>query len=117
MTGQPTPEQRQLEAGRLDARRRLAALEREFDGIVESASQSGIDDEHDPEGATIAFERQHVMALIDQAHDHLAEIEAALSRLSEGTYGTCERCGEPIGTDRLTARPVALTCIRCAARK
>jgi DnaK suppressor protein len=97
--------------------RRLAALEREHSGIVESAGQSNADDEHDPEGATIAFERQHLSALIGQAREHLAEIEAAMGRLDDGRYGTCSGCGQPIGAPRLAARPTAATCIRCAAAR
>ena len=42
--------------------------------------------------------------------------EAALHRLETGTYGICERCGQPIGDERLAARPAAVTCIRCAAK-
>ena len=45
----------------------IAALEREFAGIAEAASAGGTDDEHDPEGATLAFERQHTAALLEQA--------------------------------------------------
>jgi RNA polymerase-binding protein DksA len=97
--------------------RRLAALEREHSGIVESAGQSNGDDEHDPEGATIAFERQHLIALISQAREHLAEIEAALRRLDDGSYGSCSRCGRPIGAPRLEARPSAATCIGCASAR
>jgi DnaK suppressor protein len=92
---------------------RIRALSRDFDGIV--GSSGATDDEHDPEGATNAFERQHVAALIDQAQRHLADIDAALSRLERGSYGTCEGCGQPIGAERLIARPAARTCIRCAA--
>ncbi|HEX9031583.1 MAG TPA: TraR/DksA C4-type zinc finger protein [Streptosporangiaceae bacterium] len=105
-----------LLAGRQEAGQRLAALEREFAGIVESAGQANTDDEHDPEGATIAFERQHVAALIGQAGERLAEIDAALGRLDDGSYGSCQRCGEAIGAERLAARPSAATCVRCAAR-
>jgi DnaK suppressor protein len=94
--------------------RRLAALQREYGGIVESADQSGTDDEHDPEGATLAFERQHLAALIDQARDQLTEIDAALGRLAGGSYGRCERCGQPIRAGRLEARPTARTCVGCA---
>jgi DnaK suppressor protein len=97
--------------------RRLAALEREHSGIVEAAGQSNADDEHDPEGATIAFERQHLIALIGQAREHLAEVEAAFRRLDDGSYGSCSRCGQPIGAPRLTARPTAATCIGCAAAR
>jgi RNA polymerase-binding transcription factor DksA len=94
---------------------RVAALEREFAGLAEAASSAGTDDEHDPEGASLAFERQHAAALLAAAREQLAAIEAALRRLEAGRYGLCERCGQPIGPGRLTARPAALTCIRCAA--
>jgi RNA polymerase-binding transcription factor DksA len=97
------------------ARERLTQLEREFAGIVDASGAAGTDDEHDPEGATIAFERQHVAALASQAREHLAEIDAALAKLRAGRYGLCNDCGQPIGTDRLAARPAALTCVRCAA--
>ena len=95
-------------------RERAAALEREFAGLAEAASSAGTDDEHDPEGATLAFERQHAAALLEAAREQLVAIDAALGRLEAGRYGGCERCGQPIGADRLAARPTALTCIRCA---
>ena len=97
------------------ARQRVAALEREFAGLAEAASSAGTDDEHDPEGATLAFERQHTAALLEAAREQVAAVDAALRRLAAGRYGGCERCGQPIGEDRLTARATALTCIRCAA--
>ena len=100
-----------LAAGRASAEATLRALTRDFDGIVGSSAG---DDEHDPEGATNAFERQHVAALIDQARRRLADTDAALERLDAASFGTCERCGRPIGEDRLAARPTARTCISCA---
>jgi DnaK suppressor protein len=105
-----------LAADRADTVRRLTGLEREFWGIIESGS-AGADDEHDPEGATIAFERQHVAALLSGAREHLAQIDAAMLRLAEGTYGRCENCGQLIGAARLAARPVTTTCIDCASRR
>jgi DnaK suppressor protein len=96
---------------------RIAALEREFAAIAESASAGGTDDEHDPEGATLAFERQHAAALLEQAREQVAAVDAALARLAAGRYGVCDRCGQPIGDDRLAARPAAETCVRCAARR
>ena len=105
-----------LLAERERALRRVAALEGDFDGIVEAAGSGGTDDEHDPEGATLAFERQHVATLLGEARKRIAEIDAALSRLEAGRYGVCVRCGQPIGEDRLAARPAVPTCIRCAAK-
>ena len=108
------PQRDLLLAGRARARERVAALEREFAGLAEAASAAGADDEHDPEGATLAFERQHAAALLEAAREQVAAAEAALRRLDEGRYGVCERCGQPIGAERLAARPAAVTCVRCA---
>jgi RNA polymerase-binding transcription factor DksA len=103
-----------LEEQRRRARERVAALEREFAGLAEAASAAGTDDEHDPEGATLAFERQHAAALLEAAREQVAAVDDALRRLAEGRYGVCERCGQPIGAERLAARPSAVTCVRCA---
>ena len=104
-----------LMAERAQAVRRAAALEREFAQLAEAATAGGTDDEHDPEGATLAFERQHTAALLDQAREQVAVIDTALGRLADGRYGRCDRCGQPIGEERLAARPAAVTCVRCAA--
>jgi DnaK suppressor protein len=105
-----------LAAERAGILQRLSGMEREFAGIIESGS-AGADDEHDPEGATIAFERQHAAALLSQMRQHLAQIDAAMARLAEGSYGTCENCGQQIGAARLAARPVTTTCISCATHR
>ena len=105
---------RVLAAERAAVLERMGRLELELSGIIQ-AGAAGADDEHDPEGATLAFERQHTAALLTQARQHLAAIEEATRRLAEGTYGSCAACGEPIGAARLAARPVATTCIRCAS--
>jgi DnaK suppressor protein len=104
-----------LAAGRQETLERITAVSREFDGIVESSAGVATDDEHDPEGATIAFERAQLAALLDQARQHLAELDAAQDRLRQGRYGRCERCGRPIAAARLAARPAARTCITCAS--
>ncbi|HEY3734839.1 MAG TPA: TraR/DksA C4-type zinc finger protein [Streptosporangiaceae bacterium] len=106
-----------LVAIRADTAERLTGLEREFRALIESSSVAGLDDEHDPEGATIAFEREHAAALLAQARDHLAQVDAAMLRLAEGRYGRCETCGQPIGAERLAARPVTTTCIACVSRR
>ena len=102
-----------LEAVRHQTLQRLARLTGDFDGVVAASRDSNADDEHDPEGATIAVERSQLAALLRQAQDQLAEIDAAFGRLDAGTYGACENCRQPISTDRLDARPAARTCIEC----
>ncbi|TQN42260.1 TraR/DksA family transcriptional regulator [Blastococcus colisei] len=103
-----------LAGERAAALARIEALTREFDGVVAASRASNADDEHDPEGATIAFERQQVVALLDQARRRLADVEAALARRKAGGYGMCEGCARPIAAERLAARPAARTCIDCA---
>jgi DnaK suppressor protein len=103
-----------LDDERATTRAQIAALTAELADIVASTQLVATDDEHDPEGATIAFERARVEALLDQARDHLAAIDGAERRLAAGRYGICERCGQAIAPARLDARPTAATCIRCA---
>jgi len=103
-----------LEDERRRTTERLAALRGDYRGFVEASKDSNADDEHDPEGATIAFERSQVGALVRQAEEHLTEIDAALARVEEGTYGTCAGCGQQIAPERLEVRPTAATCVACA---
>jgi DnaK suppressor protein len=104
-----------LEVERQEAVRRLSTLTGDFDEVVAASREANADDEHDPEGATIAFERSQVAALVLQVQRHLAEVDAAIERLADGTYGICERCGQPIAKARLEARLTARTCIGCAS--
>jgi DnaK suppressor protein len=110
------PAKSRLNTDRDQTRQRVAELQRDFTAIVTSASDgaAGGDDEHDPEGATVAFERQHVAALLAQANEHLRAIDAAQSKIDSGIYEICDICGEGIGAERLAARPAALICVRCA---
>src|SRR3954464_8018364 len=104
----------ELAAARAATLRRIEALSGDVDAVIEAASDVATDDEHDPEGATIAFERARVGALLEQARVHLDDIDDALRRIDDGHYGGCEICREPIGSERLGPRPGARTCIRCA---
>jgi DnaK suppressor protein len=90
------------------------ALHNDFDSIVEASTSSNADDEHDPEGATVAFERAQVIALLAQSRSRLDDIDRAVQRCDRGSYGICEGCGEAIPAERLDARPAARTCLRCA---
>lgn len=93
---------------------RIDELTADMDAMVEASRDSNADDEHDPEGQTIAFERSQLAAVTAQIREHLSEIDAALERVADGTYGVCEVGGEPIPVARLEARPTARTCIRHA---
>jgi DnaK suppressor protein len=104
-------------AERVAAAGRAEALRRDVEAIVESAKGGATDDEHDVEGATVAFERAQAMALLEETRTQIETLDQALARLAAGTYGRCESCGEPIAPERLAARPAATTCIRCASRR
>ena len=108
----PDPRARLLDEHRR-AQTRLTRLAGDYAGMVEASRDSNADDEHDPEGATIAFERSQVGSLARRTKEHLAEVALALDRVEAGTYGVCERCGSAIAAARLDARPVARTCVRC----
>jgi RNA polymerase-binding transcription factor DksA len=102
-----------LEAGSAHVRE----LERQLAEVVAASRDSNADDEHDPEGATIAFERQQVVALLTAARTAREDLLRAIERVRDGTYGRCDRCGGPVGAARLQARPTARTCIACAGRR
>ncbi|MEP7178017.1 MAG: TraR/DksA family transcriptional regulator [Pseudonocardiales bacterium] len=108
---------RALHALRGQAQRSISALSGDLQSVVQASADTNADDEHDPEGSTIAFERAQVRALLDSARDNLVEIDAALARIAAGSYGRCEACGAPIGRERLQARPAARLCVSCAATR
>jgi DnaK suppressor protein len=101
---------RDLEQARAAALAQSAALSALHAEIVAASEGSNADDEHDPEGATIAFERQQVRAVLELAWASLAQIEEAA-----GLDDRCQQCGRPIGAERLAARPSAARCITCAS--
>ncbi|MCR6485030.1 TraR/DksA C4-type zinc finger protein [Amycolatopsis sp. OK19-0408] len=106
-----------IETARAETARLAAVLTRQRDEIVAASEFSNADDEHDPEGATIAFEREQVQALLRQAQDELAALDAAAARVRAGVYEVCERCGGPIADARLAALPATRICIACANRR
>jgi DnaK suppressor protein len=99
---------------RADAAHRIDFLTARLADIVEGSHLSTDDDEHDPEGSTVAFERAQTASLLDDARRDLDELAAAERRLDAGTYGVCEKCGRPINTERLDVLPAARRCIDCA---
>ena len=106
---------RRLEDDLASTQRLIVDLESDLEAIAESTALSP-DDEHDPEGATVGFERARVASLLDQTRRSLMDIESALLRVEGGSYGVCDRCAAPIAAERLEALPTTALCIECAAR-
>ena len=101
------------ERGRVEDQ--ITNLQRSFDGIVDAAELTSTDDEHDPEGATIAYERAQVSALLDQAREDLVALDAAVGRVDDGTADLRATCGGSITLERLLALPGVTTCVGCAS--
>ncbi|MFI5842107.1 TraR/DksA family transcriptional regulator [Catenuloplanes sp. NPDC051500] len=99
---------------RASAEAGAVTLAQDLEALFTASRDSNADDEHDPEGTTIGFERAQLTALLAAARERIAEVDDALHRVDAGTYGVCERCGRPIAPDRLAARPFARRCIACA---
>src|SRR5438045_4050954 len=67
--------------------------------------------QHSADVASETFEREKDFSILEQVEAELADVDRALRRLDDGTYGTCEACGDPIGDDRLEALPAARFCV------
>jgi DnaK suppressor protein len=97
----------------LDERRRVT----ESIEHLHSENSGSLADEDPSTGladtATTTLDRELDYSLEENAGRVLQEIDAALARIEEGTFGTCERCGEPIAEERLEAMPYATKCIDC----
>lgn len=99
----------------MDAR---TALERERERLVAELAETIVAPGQMTYGSQAAaasqvFDQQRDLALRDRAEHHLALVDAALARLLAGTYGPCQRCGQPIPAERLEALPWAAYCIAC----
>ncbi|MDO8733234.1 MAG: TraR/DksA C4-type zinc finger protein [Actinomycetota bacterium] len=90
---------------------RLATMIKSLESLFAASVDSNADDEHDPEGQTIAYERAQLSALIRAARLQMSAIETATARVEKGTYGICDVCLEQIPGARLEARPTAQTCV------
>jgi DnaK suppressor protein len=88
-------------------------LEADLHAVFEASQDSNADDEHDPEGSTIAYERAQLTAILAARRRRLAELDEALARLDLGAYGFCDRCSRPIPAARLAIRPFARACVTC----
>ncbi|WP_159501931.1 TraR/DksA C4-type zinc finger protein [Microbacterium sp. 18062] len=105
-----------LTALRAQAVRDALARREAVGGVIAARGDpAGADDEHDPEGATLSTEWSRLEGLRLGALREIEEIDAALARIADGSYGVCIRCGRPIPIERMRARPTAVTCVPCAS--
>jgi YteA family regulatory protein len=81
--------------------------------MSEETGEDSVYDNHLADTATETYDRELDYTLEENSEHVLAEIDAALQRIEDGTYGTCTNCGKPIPQERLEARPYATLCIDC----
>lgn len=77
----------------------------------EELAELSDNDQHPADTGTETFEREKDLSLLDSLERELRDLEAALERIDDGSYGTCEACGEQIDVARLEARPAARFCV------
>ena len=69
------------------------------------------------DSAQSTAERNKVLAVIERLRENLHDVNVALGKIEKGTYGVCERCGEPISPERLEAIPYARLCMKCKQKE
>ena len=104
-----------LETRRIELLEQLATASRDLDALRAARADDNADDEHDPEGSTLSSDWSRLIGLQDAARAQLDDVERAVQRAHDGTYGICVSCGRPIPVARLEARPAADRCIDCAS--
>ena len=98
-------------------------LEQERDSLRAQLSELGVGAngvDYDPnfaDSSQVTAERGEAEALAATLLDTLAEVEHAIAKLPDASYGQCESCGKPIGAARLEAKPAARYCIDCASKR
>jgi DnaK suppressor protein len=105
----------ELEAEVAGLRADISRAESQIAERLSDAVGDAGDDQADAGAKT--FEREHELAMTQNARDLLAQNEQALARIDAGTYGVCESCGQPIGKARLQAFPRATLCVSCKQRE
>ena len=98
-----------------------AVLSAERERVTNELAAMGVDrgtyDEGFADSGQVTAERGEVDALVGSLRDTLSDIDEALTKLDDGTYGICENCSRPIGEPRLEAMPAARLCIACASAR
>lgn len=103
-----------LEEERITYLHQAESLQAEADSLTEDREPGDVQfDEESGEGDTLAVERERDLALSAQARSAIEEIDVAIAKIYDGSYGTCAKCGKPIPKERLRALPHAALCVQC----
>lgn len=99
-----------------EERTRLEEVRSGFDGLNDESERESLSelsgaDQHQADVGSETFEREKDLSILEQVEAELTDVARALERINDGTYGTCEACGKPIGDERLEAVPAARFCL------
>lgn len=110
----------------LDNARKVLLEER--DKLVKQLAELGSDENGDlstdldfgegfADAAAVTSERTEVLGIVETLKNQLDDVDEAVTKLDDGTYGTCHSCGMQIGAARMEARPFSLYCVDCKTRR
>jgi RNA polymerase-binding protein DksA len=107
----------QLQEERKRVKEAIDYLHEENPGNVQDETQDSTADNHPADVATVTFDRELDYSLEENEERLLEAIDAALTRIDDGTYGICSACGQPVGEERLEALPWTTQCIDCKRKE
>ena len=97
--------------------REIAELDADLSESLEDSSEESPYDQHMAETAAVTLDREIDLTLEENARAAISQIDRALHKLENGSYGNCDKCGQPIGPERLKVAPFATLCIECKRRE
>ncbi len=112
----------------MDTEAAAAVLQVEREKLIRQLGELGANEQGDLTGdlefgdgfadaAAATAERTEVLGLVDNITRLLSDVDQALQRVAEGTYGICDACGNPIGAERMEFRPTSRYCVECKSKR
>ncbi len=112
----------------MDTEAAAAVLQVEREKLIRQLGELGANEQGDLTGdlefgdgfadaAAATAERTEVLGLVDNITNLLSDVDQALQRVAEGTYGICDACGNPIGAERMEFRPTSRYCVECKSKR
>jgi RNA polymerase-binding protein DksA len=112
----------------VDTEAAAAVLQVEREKLIRQLGELGANEQGDLTGdlefgdgfadaAAATAERTEVLGLVDNITNLLSDVDQALQRVAEGTYGICDACGNPIGAERMEFRPTSRYCVECKSKR
>lgn len=99
------------------AQSRADELRASLGALVDKRQGESDDDEHDPDADSLSSQWSMLTGLLESTENEVRDIEAALSRLADGSFGVCATCGKEIPDGQLMVRPFRARCVQCSSKR